>query len=175
MKLLLKELETHPPNRFYVGGIALLLGRVQALEALPAILGVLQDKSRHEIERFSAGTALGLMGKPALPALAEALKSSDVFGRRKAADALTIMGDFGGSKQVPEVISLLLEAMKDEDEEVRSAAIDCFGFEVAFTPGICRPLSAQGFATQKPLRMRWGGRGINLLEGKRSGSGKDNT
>ena len=151
MKLLVKELETHPPNRFYVGGVALLLGRIQAQEAIPAILGVLQDKSRHEIERGGACRALGLMGKPALPTLAEALKSSDVFGRKYAAAALSAMGDLGGRKQVPEAISLLLEAMKDEDEEVRNAAVGCFGFEVAFTPEFAGPYLLKALQHKNPF------------------------
>ena len=151
MKLLVKELETRTPNKFYVGGVALLLGKIQAQEAIPAILGVLQDKSRDEIERGGACRALGLMGKPALPTLAEALKSSDVFGRKYAAAALSAMGDLGGRKQVPEAISLLLEAMKDEDEEVRSAAVGCFGFEVAFTPEFAGPYLLKALQHKNPF------------------------
>ena len=152
MKLLLKELETRDaPNIFYVKYLALLLGRIEALEAIPALSRILQDKTRHDCDRGGALHALGWMGKPALPALAEALKSSDVFGRKYAAAALTIMGDFGGGKQVPEAISLLLEAMKDEDEEVRNAAVGCFGFEVAFTPEFAGPYLLKALQHKNPF------------------------
>ena len=152
MKLLLKELETRDaPNVFYVEYLACRLGLIQAQEAIPTLSRIIQDKSRSDFDRSGAIRALGLMGKPALPTLAEVLKSSDVFGRRQAAGALGSMGDLGGRKQVPEAISLLLEAMKDEDEEVRNVAVSCFGFEVAFTPEFAGPYLLKALQHKNPF------------------------
>jgi HEAT repeat protein len=134
MKLLLKELETRDaPNKFYVGDLALLLGRSHAEEAIPALFGILQDRTRDELTRSGAGRALGLIGKPALPTLAQALKSSDVIVRMGATDALSAMGDLdlepkkgAVKKGEPRAIPLLLDAMQDDEERVRHSAVGCF-------------------------------------------------
>src|SRR5438128_339699 len=138
MKLLLKELETRDaPNEFYVGHVALLMGRIKAEEAIPALFGILQDSAHDNSTRFGAGRALGLIGKPALPTLAQALKSSDVFVRRYAADALGAMGNVdleaksGTKKGEPGAIVLLLQAMQDENADVRANAVECFGASFA--------------------------------------------
>lgn len=157
MKLLLKELETRDaPNQFYPGDVAKLLGFIKSQEAVPALFRFLQDKTRSDLNRFGAGRGLGLIGKPALPTIAEALKSSDVFVRRMAVDSLSAMGDLDLEpkkglvrKGEPGAILLLLEALQDKNEEVRQNAVECF--ECAFTAEFAGPYLCKALHHKNPL------------------------
>jgi hypothetical protein len=76
----------------------------------------------HLTEQETAADALGRIGAPAVPALMEALQSSDVQVRVKAADVLGRMGP-DANDAVPELIRLL----DDPDERVRKTATRALG------------------------------------------------
>jgi HEAT repeat protein len=76
----------------------------------------------HLTEQETAADALGRIGAPAVPALMEALQSSDVQVRVKAADVLGRMGP-DANDAVPALIRLL----DDPDERVRKTATRALG------------------------------------------------
>ena len=65
-----------------------------------------------------ATTALSKMGSPAVPALAAALKSSNLYMRQNATDTLA-----GMKPLPPDAVRALLFALKDKNSEVRRSAI----------------------------------------------------
>jgi HEAT repeat protein len=76
----------------------------------------------HSTEQETAADALGHIGAPAVPALMQALQSSDVQVRVKAADVLGRMGA-DATDAVPELVRLL----DDPDERVRKTAARALG------------------------------------------------
>jgi HEAT repeat protein len=80
----------------------------QALAALTGILGQRQ---------FWVPDALARLGKPAVPALAAALRSPDLYVREQAVAALAQMKPL-----TPQSVQALMIALKDKNLDVRSAA-----------------------------------------------------
>jgi HEAT repeat protein len=89
--------------------------------ALPALSKLLKDNS--EDVRIIVVDTLEKIGKPAVPVLIQALQNNDNWMvRYSAADAL---GRIGASDQ--EVVPVLINALRDKDEYVRSEAADVLG------------------------------------------------
>jgi HEAT repeat protein len=150
MRLVLKELDTrNAADQYYPFMVAQMLARIEARDVLPVMFRILQDKGRSDLDRFRAASVLGLIGKPALPILAEALKSSDVFGRKQAASALTAMGDLGGKEHETGAIFLIFQAMQDENMDVRTTAIECFAG--AFSAKCAGPYLRKALQHENPL------------------------
>jgi hypothetical protein len=80
-------------------------------QAIPALIGTLGNRA------LSATDELAKLGKPAIPALAAALKSPDLYVREDAVKALAQMKPLS-----PEAVHALMLAMKDESLDVSSAA-----------------------------------------------------
>jgi HEAT repeat protein len=122
------------------------LGKIGDLQAVPALMEALKDEDKDV--RQTAAEALGKIGVPAVPALMEALKDEDWRVRQAAARAL---GEIGDPQALPALIQALkdeyvreaveealgkigvpavpalIEALKDDDEDVRRAAAGALG------------------------------------------------
>ena len=87
----------------------------KAKEVVPALERLLHDPDRDV--RQEVLVALGQCGKPAVPALIEALKDLDSNILVRAAEALGRIGP-----EAKEAIPALLPLLKDDIEEVRNVA-----------------------------------------------------
>jgi hypothetical protein len=72
--------------------------------------------------RETAAAALGRIGKPAVPKLVEALKSSNPMLRHQAADTLARIGPSAAA-----AVPALIDAMTDQDPLVRKACARALG------------------------------------------------
>lgn len=72
--------------------------------------------------RETAAAALGRIGKPAVPKLVEALKSSNPMLRHQAADTLARIGP-----SAADAVPALIDAMTDQDPLVRKACARALG------------------------------------------------
>ncbi len=85
----------------------------------PSIIAVLIATLDQEYPPDSdTNQTLARMGAVAVPQLAEALKSHNIYMRENAADALAAMRPLP-----PEAVKVLVAALKDKNSEVRSSAI----------------------------------------------------
>ena len=94
----------------------------EARDAIPALRRAFQ---KNEGDLFLAPTivsALGRMGKPAVPALIDALKSNQEFVREKAATALGKLGP-----EAREAVPNLIEMLKKDDWKDRQRACQTLG------------------------------------------------
>jgi len=94
--------------------------REQALPAVPVLIRLLGDKTLGDSNEISphirAMEALGLIGKPAVPALVDALKDGDSDLRDCAA---SLLGEIGDARAVEPLVAVL----DDPDKGVLAAAI----------------------------------------------------
>ena len=84
--------------------------------ALSVLMKALRDNDRYIRNR--AGNALWEIGKPAVPAVIEALRSANSEVRSHAAKALEHMGE-----AAKDAVPALIEALSDENEMVRMRAV----------------------------------------------------
>jgi HEAT repeat protein len=102
---------------------ASVLGRIggpRATVAIPELARLFADDREEEPIRNMAANALGLLGPESVPALARQLqRRTDVFGRRKAADALS-----RNQLSAREAIPVLINCLSDDDSEVRLVAVE---------------------------------------------------
>jgi HEAT repeat protein len=89
------------------------------VKALPALKGLLTDRETPAVRQAACNT-LARLGKPALPALASGLKSSDPDLRWQASHAIARIGG-------NEAVEVYVEALKDPSAEVRRVAVGALG------------------------------------------------
>ncbi len=87
----------------------------EAADAVPALIGLLGDEDEQACS--SASRALGLIGSPAIPALTEALRDPNPAIRGGAAGVFGWRDWIDDKAKLP--VPTLLEAMQDEDAQVR--------------------------------------------------------
>jgi HEAT repeat protein len=104
-------------------GMAWALGQFgeSAATAIPAVAALLKDGD--QATRQAAIEALALIGEPALPALADGLRSKHEDVRKAALAALAKSSGSGAEEAVP----ALIEALKSEDPAIRESAILILG------------------------------------------------
>jgi len=124
-------LRAEPPTRRAAAAEA--LGLVGDAQAVALLLEALRDP--HEWVRWTAATALGLLGGPAVPALSEALRDPSPHVRSLAAMALGQTGESGAAER-------LREALADGAWPVRQAAVQALERLGASqsVPDLCRAL-----------------------------------
>lgn len=99
------------------------LGTVGVPRAIPALISVLKD--REKPVRQGAATALSKCGASALEPLLKELKSPDKYSRLGATVALTLLKDDSQAfifLREPRITDSIIEALVDEDTDVRSNA-----------------------------------------------------
>lgn len=140
------------PDRIVRHRVASLLGRVGAKgigarvnQVVDVLESILCDGQEHEANRSAAGSALGMIGAAATPALARALKHEDSFARGCAASEMGQI-DLDTAEELesrpdmilppgpkdpaflpgqpdPQRVAFLIDALDDADDEVRSIVI----------------------------------------------------
>jgi hypothetical protein len=93
------------------------------ISKLPAPVNVALPTTAGEPTQIAAADALGRIGGPAVPALADALSSPDAVVRLQACKALAFMGA-RASPAVPELVKRLYV---DPEEAVRTQAANALG------------------------------------------------
>ncbi|MEM3071817.1 MAG: HEAT repeat domain-containing protein, partial [Candidatus Anstonellales archaeon] len=108
----------------------LILGEIDEVVAIgkPAVPALMDALKYWDVQKRAAG-ALVRIGKPAVPALINALKNVELYMREKAAEAL---GEIGDARAVP----ALIDALKDWEQNVRENAAKAIG-KIAEKGGDC--------------------------------------
>jgi HEAT repeat protein len=108
--------------RFYSASVLGRAGGPRCQAAVPALARVFEDSKEEAAVRGIAANSLGLLGNAAVPVLVRQLgNKKDAFARLEAASALCATGvKEGGAGAIP----ALIDALGDEDSDVRCSAVD---------------------------------------------------
>jgi len=116
VKELLKQLKNRDISERQAALRELNMLGAESAAGVPLLVSALSDDNE-EIRQIVTAV-LGKIGKPAVPALAQALKNDGVLVRRQALLALSRVGR-DGKEAVPAVVA----AVKDDSKDVRSFAV----------------------------------------------------
>ncbi|MBN1524403.1 MAG: HEAT repeat domain-containing protein [Spirochaetales bacterium] len=115
-KLLLEKLNDPELDENRKPDIILALGELKTAEATDALLAILEDEDESRIWRMNACAALGEIGDTrAVPVMKKIFSEKDPLLKASAAAAL-------GNFQSEEVVTLLIESLKDAHWKVRVSA-----------------------------------------------------
>jgi hypothetical protein len=89
---------------------------------LPQPVNVVLQPTAGDSSQIAAADALGRIGQPAVPALADSLADTDPFVRLQACHALAYMG-----AQAKDAVPALTRTLNDSETAVREAAAEALG------------------------------------------------
>jgi HEAT repeat protein len=116
---LVKQLKDNDPNKRIKAARALETIDPNAKEAIPVLIEALKDREQDSQSASIIGKALGRVGKPAVPALIEALGVTDGKVQAHAALALKQIGP-----DAKEAVPALVEVVKSSKEPAHTARLN---------------------------------------------------
>jgi HEAT repeat protein len=116
---------------------------------LPQPVNLVLQPTAGNSTQIAAADALGRIGQPAVPALAESLADPDPFIRLQSCNALAYMG-----AQAKDAVAALIRALNDPETAVREAAAGALGQIGApanpAVPALIQMLHGKSAATVQP-------------------------